>query len=453
MNNKNIKDVAENLTTLCDIFESKSIKLNLIKKADKTLIFLDAFFTNEEIKRAKSWLEAYDSYIILNNKIEKIDHLSAKTDAIDARVQDLRSDLISWDTLDYKKKRQLLEKKKEFSENLAGGLSKEETTLLRKYERFLFLKDLGDHAEDIDHIYTALYHYEKRAHYEETIKELSKTKQQTLERLKTVNRGFWVSLIFCIFVFTIPLCIPFAASLYKRKREVSKQLANVYERLKSERHKLNLAHEGAVASEDLRTQYGDLSRDKLKDYFDEYQKLKKEFQKLFSTEENTNFLDAIDFVLENLETLTLVFGPEPKDLIDMLLWFAENLEQIEQTENEINRLIASKKSIEEEKLHETKGYAPTVIRKSFESIRARLSFELSEFEDDDDLKKSFCEVSANISPLLAEAKEIIVYMSNGFTVEMSKHVDMRNRLRAFSNLMALASMELDHNNSRNANAL
>jgi hypothetical protein len=437
-----LRDSATQLSTLAGVMQisGREQKAQSIRRAEKSLVALEAFFTpnlNQEIRR---WRDARNALKVLNEKLKIIEAQQKQIDASENRIHNAQSSMERWLSLPTPERARFCQESRLAQHFLENEIYLAEAHILHRYQRYSALKVLDPFADNAEHLCEAIYHYENRNKYENNIVKLEHKKEYANERLKSVRRGFTFALGFCSLLVTIPLCAPIAFSLWARRRDIETQIANIEETRRREDRRLQSAEEGVIASETIREILGDIPLEQIRRTLNELRELRAEFIRPDrGGGATTRILTFLELNQTNIQNL---FGEMPLEPVDSVAWFFDNVTRAENMEKYINTETERLNTLKQQQRDTTKGYSAPILRKSIES--------LSEVRDrgfpmpfSEDLKLVFADMCARLLPILDETRKLLWRITHAQMVPDSQWGAVQIRLRSEANTFAACLATLD----------
>ncbi|MBX9703818.1 MAG: hypothetical protein K2X39_06660, partial [Silvanigrellaceae bacterium] len=286
----------------------------------------------------------------------------------------------------------------------------------------------------------AIYHFQNIDKYAENIDKLELKKLSGTERLKTVKRGFFLAIFFCLFLVTIPLTIPFAMNLLSRKQQIEKQIANIEDAIKKEKKRLEAAEEGAVVSEEIQELVGAVSLEETRFILTEILNISQEFDETKCAQTDTKIL--LVFLKENLHTLEQLFKKSPENTYETFQWFTKNVIIMRENEILISQLKTNREEIMKEQKGITKGHPIGVLNKSLTHLD-NLAYETLKLDLNSEMKMYFCEICKDIDVILNRAREGLFLVSRGLPVDEKYWQETHSLLRSVLNIISLCLMASD----------
>ena len=445
-----LREVADQLILLAGTFQIKPhyLRAKQIRQADKSLIAVDAFFSQELASEAKQWSESIEGLSVLRKKLASVEEKQNEIEELDIRINTLNKTTLPWISLEDSERQKIIQNAKRAQDFINNHLEKTEAHIIHRYNRFSALKELSPYADNANYLCEAVFHYENREKYEANIEKVEKKTLGAKERLKTVNRGFWLAVIFCIFIVTIPICFLFALSLWKRKKEIENQIANAEETLRRENKRLIAAEEGSVVAQDIRSLLGEISLEQIRDTLAEVRDLRAEFQGPERTTSSTAIL--LSFIDLHKIKLCELFGDIPENPIKTFKWLSDYVTKYQNTETTIKNLIARKNEVTQQQKQLTKGYSSEILINSIKKLELVVESTMR-FPFDQENKSYFSDICKNIPPLLSQVKEVLFFVSRSHPIDVQYWNMLRIKIQGFSNIMSLCVLDAEIANMDSAN--
>lgn len=431
-----LQDVADQLNVLAGTLQSpaRALKAQSIRKAEKALVGLEAFFTIELTQEARQWLKAGESLKVLEERLAQLEAMESEMTSLDERRGKLMEAMDSWARLSESERARIQHQARLIGSHTLEGLERTEGHILNRFQRYNALRALLPYADNAEYLCDAIFHYENRQKYEDNLQRLEEKKEQALERHRSVRRGFFLALGLCALIVTIPLCAPFAFSLWSRLKEIEQQIANMDETRRREKRRLQAADEGVVASQDIREVLGNVSLEHVRRTLAEVRELRGEFQR---SEQNSSvtagFLAFLDLYRGKLEML---FGTVPQEPSETFAWFTSRVNEMHNIENELGQLNTSREQLTSRSRELVKGYSAEILRSSIARLRAmrvgvfRLGSDL-----DVETKLLLAGVCQALPETLKHAREALGLVSHGYNVDESYWRRLHFELASLSNTL------------------
>ncbi len=435
-----LRDIADQLSLLAGTFQTKPFYLRAkqIRQADKALISADALFSQKLSQEAKQWRSAVEGLTVLQNKFTLLQEKQTEIDELDQKISEFKMTTQVWFELDESERQKIILNSKRAKDFILNQNDKHETHILHRYKRFNVLKDLTPYSENASYLCESIFHYENREKYENNIIKLEQKIGKAHERLKTVLRGFWIAILFCIIVVTIPICFPFAISLWKRKREIESQITNSEETLRRENKRVIAADEGSVVAQEIREILGNVSLELIREILIEVKELRSEFLGPERTASSTALL--LNFIHNHKLKLTEIFGEVPENPSDCFSWLYENVNQYQNTETHILQLEEKKDIIIAQQKQLVKGYSKDMLISSIEKLKSVVD-NFVEFPFETDNKSFFVDLCIEIPQILSQIREVLFYVSRNHPVDLNYWNILKMKIQSFSNTLSLCVLD------------
>ncbi len=439
-----LRDLTSNLMLLAGTFQTDPFYLRAkqIRQADKALILTDALFSPKLCQEALQWKNAEKGLKILQNKYNLLQEKQEKIEELDKKIINLKKTTQNWFEQEETERNKINLNSKRAENFIANQNDKREAHAIHRYKRYKALKDLVPYSENASYLCESIFHYENREKYEESITKLEIKKNKAQERLATVKRGFWIAILFCCLVMTIPICFPFSISLWRRKREIESQIANTEETLRRENKRLIAADEGSVVAQEIREILGNVSLEVIREVLIEVKELRSEFLGTDRTAKSTSLL--LSFLDQNKENLEKIFGTMPEEPTLSIYWLNNNVTNYQNTEsiiseyeNKKQELILSQKSL-------TKGYSKEILLNSIEKLSlVTESFIKLPFETEH--KSDFIDLCIYMPELLTQVREALYFASRNQAIELHYWNLLRMKVQSSYNTLSLCLLSCDLN--------
>lgn len=442
-----LRDNADHLATLAGVFQTNpaDLKAQAIRKADKSLVALEALFSAELIQSASQWLKARESKAVLQKRLESLVNLKKEIESYESKVTALKDQMIKWSEMGSSDKNDILQKAAIAKQYLHNKNEIAEAHILHKFRRFNALKNLVPYSDNVDLLCESIHHYQNREKYEENIQKLHAKIDQGQVRLHSVKRGFVLAIIFCIFLVTIPLCGPFAYSLWVRRREIELQISNSQESLRREERRLEAADEGVIAQQEIKTILGDLPLEQIRNILNEVRDLRAEFNAHIGAQTNPT-VQLLMFLETYQEKIVAVFGAIPLDPIEAFRWLVSVTEDTQQNENKLASLESELNVIQSKLKSLTKGHSQQILQ---DALNRLADIEVSSFlvPFEESLKIDFAKVIQSCQNTLHSARELLWMICNGQSVDLHYWSQVQTNIESMSNTFnaCVLSAEIDKN--------
>ncbi|MES2615910.1 MAG: hypothetical protein V4591_10895 [Bdellovibrionota bacterium] len=437
-----LRDVADNLSLLAGTFQTKPFYLRAkqIRQADKALISADALFSQKLCQEAKQWKSAWDGVAVLQKKLSLLQEKQEEIDELDKQIDSFRLATKAWFALEENERLKIIQNTKRANHFIANQNDQVEAHILHRYKRYIALKALIPFSENASYLCEAIFHHENHEKYEDNIVKLEEKIVKAKKRLKTVQRGFWMSVLFCVFIMTILICFPFAISLWKRKCEIESQITNYEETLRRENKRLVAADEGSVVAQEIRDVLGNVSLELIREVLIEVKELRSEFLGPDRTASSTALL--LNFMDINKPKLVEVFGEMPEDPLESFYWLSENVNKYQNTETHILQLEEKKNRLILQQKQFTKGYSKEMLKHSIEKLKSVVSNSFH-FPFEDENKYFFVDLCLDTPQVLSQIREILFYVSRNHPVDLNYWDVLKMKIQSYSNTLSLCVLDAE----------
>ena len=363
-----LRETADQFLLLAGTFQTKPFYLRAkqIRQADKALISTNAFFSEKLRQEAIQWRNAHNGLSVLEKKLIYLEKMEKQIVELDEKIDSLQNTTRTWFNLEDEERFKIIQNAKRAQYFISNQNDQLEAHTIQRYKRFLTLKDLVPYSENSGYLCEAIFHDENREKYERNSEKLEEKIKKSKIRLKTVKRGFWIAIFFCLLIMTIPICFPFSISLWKRKREIEAQITNNEETLRRENKRLVAADEGALIAQEMKEILGNVSLEHIRDLLMEVKELRSEFLGLNKTASSTALL--LNFLETKKDDLIKVFGEIPSTIIESIHWFLKSVNQYQNTEAIILDLEEQKNKLKSQKNQFLKGYSKEILENSIDNL-------------------------------------------------------------------------------------
>lgn len=411
-----------------------------IRQVDKALLALETFLSPKFIKDIRAWKESFEGLKILKGKLNIFDQTQEKIVSLELEIDTLKKILRPWYLLDESVKDLLVQNSKKARAFLDNHGDKSEAPVLARYNRLLELTHLLPYADDAPQLCDAILHHMHKDRYAQNLSKILEKIELMNVQIKTVTRGFWVALCACIFVATLPICLPFSFTLWQRKRRLEAHI-NTYADLKQrEQKRLALAEDGAQITEQIQSLIGNISYDQIRAILMEVKELKSEFY------DPNRFLSVCAVILNYIdaekEFLSDLFGVMPSQAHERFEWLAKNVEKYSHTQQQLDVLQQQKHEFFLQKKQKTKGYERDILVSGIEQLHASIqtfaTIPLSE-----DHTATFYEICLLIPEELKKVREIIFHVNQNYDVDLNAWYVSQQRLQDFANQIALFVLDAE----------
>jgi hypothetical protein len=409
-----------------------------IRKAERSLLALEEIAQSGLPEEARQWLQAKDAFAILRDRLEEFEKLRTARESLQSEINELTSTLWKWNALQDVERQKLIQNYQRSKLFVDQKLSVAESHILHKYARYKAMNRLLPYADNAEHLCDAIFHCQNRTKYEENIVKLEQRRENAAERLASVRRGFNLALFMCIFVVSLPLCVPVAFSLWNRRREIENQLANMSESQKREERRLQIADEGVIASEEIKEILGDVPLDTVRRTLDELRELRSEFQRVEKNPSVTaSLVSFIDLYKPRLREL---FGDFSDDMPKAFVWFKEEVERVLNVEAEHGKRVEKLEEINKAVRRLLKGHSESVLRDSYERVRS-VTAENFVVNIEDSYKSDLAQCISQLPSILQSARILLSQVSHGQIIDKGVWQNVHRRL--LSSAAQFQAMELE----------
>lgn len=416
--------------------QPNTIRAVHIRRAERSLVALEEFVRGHLPLEAQQWLKAKDAFKILEQKQSAVEELQASIASQQAEIDDLTNTLRLWNGLQDAERLKLVQNHARAKQFVDQNLAHAEAHILHKYSRYKTLNRLLPYADNAEHLCDAIFHFQNRQRYEENIQKIEQRRENALERLASVKRGFNLALFLCALIVTLPLCVPVAYSLWNRKRDIEHQIANMIESQKREERRLQIADEGVIASEEIKEILGDVPLDVVRRTLEELRELRSEFQRVEKNPSTTAAL--VSFVDLYKPRLRSLFGDVPDDMAKVFPWFKDEVDRVLNVEAERGRLLKRLDDTKNEMKRLLKGHTEFILRDSFNRMKAIVETNFS-IEIEESLKVDLAQHVGRLPDLLRTARVLLSNVSHGMSIDGSIWFDVyRWFLSIEANVSAMA---------------
>ncbi|MCA2961515.1 MAG: hypothetical protein IOD12_14785 [Silvanigrellales bacterium] len=433
-------DVAEHASLLAGIFQLKGNTLRAahIRKADKALLGLEAIFDAGLSAACTTWRRGREAQRVLEERLVVIGCHQARMADYETRLGSLEKDIEKWMSLSENDRARVGLNARKAQQYFEARTFNAESHILHRYERYQALRGLVAYADNAHFLCEAIHHFENREKYEDNKAKLEKRRDSARERLRGVTRGFWFATAFCFLIVTIPLCAPFAWSLYRRKREVENQIANLEETIRREDKRLQAADEGVVAAQEIREILGPLPLEQVRSTLGEVSELRREFQAASGGSVTASLIAFTELFGDRLETL---FGEMPRSSVDRFRWLAAKVDEVTNAELEKARLGQDLAEVRARLKKLLRGHSVGMVRSSLENVR-KATREALPLDLDEWVKREFADLGSRFPGLLQDARQALWHISHGQSIDEGVWKRLGVRLAGESNLLNACALEL-----------
>ncbi|MBM3382454.1 MAG: hypothetical protein FJY29_08445 [Betaproteobacteria bacterium] len=414
-----------------------------IRRAERSLLLLEEFGRSTIPSQARQWLQAKDAYTVLSKRLTAVEALQSDMWRLQNEVDDLTNTLRLWNVLQDVERQKFLLNHQRSKQFIDQNLAHAESHILHKYARYKTLNRLLPYADNAEHLCDAIFHFQNRDRYEENIQRIEQRRENALERMASVKRGFNLALFLCLLIVSIPLCAPVAFSLWNRKREIENQLANMAELRRREERRLQIADEGVIAAEEIKDILGEAPLETVRRTLEELRELRSEFQRAEKNPSVTaGLVSFVDLYKPRLKEL---FGSLPDDMASTFSWFKQEVDRLLNVEAERAALVARLQESNDKLSRLMKGHNEVILRDSFARVKAIIDENFS-IDIDYDYKVDLAKNIVKLPDLLRDMRVMLSQISYGQIVDLGLWREIhRWMLTLESNFQAMSlEMQLTH---------
>lgn len=435
-----LRDAVDQARVLAGTFQisGNKLKAQSIRKAEKSLVALESFFDSQLIEESRTWKRSVDALDILNEIMNKTKEKRDEIEHVQLQLKKLQESMRQWMAISEAERLRILYQAKAAEQYINNHVHVREAHILHRYERYDSLKPLLAFADNANHLCDAINHFENRKKYEDNLLRLTARQESAIERRKAVKRGFVLALVLCLFVVTLPLCVPFAFSLWNRMREIDIQISNAQESMRRETKRLQAADEGVVANDTIREYLGDISLDQIRNTLEELKELRYEFG---GPEKNTSatssLLSFIDLYRVRLQDM---FGEIPIDPVESFVWFESKMSKIQNIECRVAALTAELEVHESHLRRLTKGHSVQILENSISNLKD-LSLTNMRINLPPDSKQEFAKICIQSINLLKDARNGLGLVTHGQRIDEQWWSQLQTRVASMSQSLSLCLAE------------
>lgn len=442
-----LRDNADHLAVLAGVFQTHpaELKAQAIRRADKCLVALEAFFTTDIYHEANMWLKATESIQVIEGRMAQLEKVKLAIAILNQKQSDLKNTVSKWAQVDATDRQLIMTKANATKIYLNSRQDVSEAHVLHKYRRYNALRNLLPYADNVDLLCESIHHYQNRERYEESIQKHKAKIETADERLRSVKRGFILALCFCIFLVTIPLCGPFAYSLWVRRREIESQISNARESIRREERRLEAADEGVIAQQEIKTILGDLPLEQIRNILNEVRDLRAEFN-AHGSNQSAATASLLNFFESYKDKLTDLFGPVPSDPIDSFKWLVEVTADTQQNEAKLQVLDRDMQEQLALQAKITRGHNISILYDALNRLKQTES-DVFAIPIEEGLKRNFADLVCTGQKHLQTAREMLWLICNAQPVDISRWEQTRTQIESMSNTFnaCIVSAEIEKN--------
>lgn len=416
---RTLKEQNEHLLVLASTlgYPMTQLRANHFRSSERALTHLRHFFTEELSLRCKEWHSTCRSVSLLRSRLTQLQAVETQRNELGESLGKLEQDLLAWKGIDPAERKELRELSELASRYLGTARHTDEDAILERYELYCQLGGLIPYAEEVEHLCAAVRHYLKREEYEAESLEIDGKLNSAEIRVRSVRRGFYLAVGLCFLIVTIPLCLPFAFSLWNRLREVNLQCAQLRESRRRVDRKLELAAEGVVAAEDITSVLGERSLADVRGVLEQVKELNHEFGHM--SDSTPLVTKALLKAVANRELLHRAFGDGPEAFRERLGWIVRMQEYRNRQSREILRLAEQLVSAQEEAVSLLKGYTPEILMDTVLRLEDRRDA-LEKGDVSPELFDSWARLCRSMPETLTKAQHVLSLVSYGEMVSNSE---------------------------------
>lgn len=407
--------MADALSTVAQVLETSPFYLRStqIRQVDKALHFIENLTPPSLIHEVKRWKESYSGKLVLQNKLNALDQAQKQIETMETQIEILQQETRCWYGLAEEKRLLIVENAKRAEDFLRNQGHETEADVIQRYNRSLELKQLLPYGEKAPYFCDAIYHYSQQEVYRENLNKLNQRIIDVQKRIKTIRNGFYLALFLCVFIATIPICIPFSITLWKKRHKLKSHLI-VYEDLQRREHKrLESGREGEQILQEIAEIMGPLSEESIKELLMEAKELKEEFCN------SERFLSVCAMILNYIDThqemLVELFGQIPQSPHDRFAWLSQNVRDFENKYQELEALQSQRHDLCLHKKQTTKGYDRNLLIEGIEQLQKSLDSMLKT-PIDTAHKPAFVEICLQLPEITKKIRETIYFISQNLEI-------------------------------------
>jgi hypothetical protein len=419
--------------------DPQELKATHIRKCEKSFFLLEEFLNQETHNSALNWLRTRKAIDVLDLRLQKVSILTTQAAKVEASLQRLQEDLSDFQSLSETKQNQLEKFYHLTVRYLAEKRHFIESATVHRYERFQKLKGLVQYADNATFLCDAIRHFENRDKYEENRKLLVQKQSSALARLQNVRRGFYLAVIFCLLIVTLPICGPFAYSLYRRKKTIEFQIANLGEVLKRETKRIQIADEGVVAAQEIREILGVVSLEQVSQTLTEVGELRREFMSFQPSQSQTAVL--VHFFESEDQALRCLFGTPPSEVVERITWFHDNFEVLSEKSANERKWTQQKTEIEQKIIALLGGRSESKVKESLVSLQLQAQQEPYPWIETQSLL-DFISAVETLPSTLFSFREFLWKITHGMSIDLLAWKKLGTALGSQANVLSATSLEL-----------
>lgn len=437
-----LRDTADQFATLAGVMQAppSETRAHAIRKADKCLVALEAFFTTQLTEEAYTWVRACEALNVLSRRMAMIEKHDEEARHVLEEIAKLEQLNTKWSQVPQDERSRLLTQARTAKHYLDSQMDLNEAHILHRYHRLKALQPLVPYADNAEVLCEAIHHFQNSERYEENIQKLKAKVENAGERLRSVKRGFYLAVCLCLLLVTIPLCLPFAFSLWARRREIQKQIANTRESIRREERRLVAAEEGVIAYEEIKEVLGDIPLEQIRQVLAEVRDLRSEFMgSQVASSQTANLLGFMESAKQRLED---IFGPVPTEPPACFKWLVEKIYAAEHNQTQLSQLRATLEAIRNKTAQLLKGHGRQLLEKSIFDLVERKQSNLF-LPLDDELKFDFADLAIHAPNTLRSCREALWQLSRCQPVDDAEWKSIQTKLKSMSNVFNACVVNLE----------
>lgn len=447
--------MADQLAIVAHILETNPFYLRSkqIRQVDKALGILENYLNPEFIKEAKFWKDSHEGLQVLKKKLESIDQTQLKIVSLEKEIDELKILTRPWYALEDTIRDLIIQQNKRAVEFLKNQGDITEASVIERYHRSIELQDLFVYADRAPHLCDAILHYTQKERYQQNLLKLRDRIDAANKQIKTIRRGFWMALVLCLFIATVPICLPFAITLWQRKQRLYNHLM-IYEDLKNrEQKRSELAEEGYSITHEIRAIVGDVSYEAIRNLLMEAKDLKSEFH------DSNRFLSVcaviLNFIDGHKKILIPLFGNMPEHPKDRFLWLIKNVQKFENAHKKLESFEHLRRELYLRKKQITKGYERETLTSSITQLKISMD-SVMKVSLDISNKIIFNDFSLKAPESFKKIRETIFYVSQNYDVDLTTWNNLHIQIQDYARQLAIFVLDAEileqKNNPSNENS-
>ena len=297
----------------------------------------------------------------------------------------------------------------------------------------------------MDYVLSSVKHYRHRDQYRFSIHRFEEDVSRLKKRLQATKVGFWAAVLCSLFLVLLPFTGPLAYSVWRKKREIEKQVRISVNHRQVEETKLRRALETEDLSKEVIGYVGDMSMDALRTLLDRVLFLKQHFGGQLSSP--SVGIQLVRFVHLYRSRLVDVFGPCPEKMCDVLKWFGMHMDFVREKENELRILEENMQACCVERDSMLKGYSIVQLDESMEALEQTI-LGLLPLPIASDFKHDFAELAITLPPLLCSVRRVLHLASHNQYVAEKTWSDHGVYLSCAYNMLKLFLLDTCYSSAR-----